>query len=57
MKIAGIVLIILQVVSLIPALATGDSIFGDGNIAWLLGRFIFGIVGVTLLIVHHVRNK
>lgn len=56
MKIAGIVLLILQVISLIPALLTGDNVFGNG-VANLLGRFIFGIVGAVLLIIAYKRNK
>jgi len=56
MKIAGIVLLILQVISFIPALLTGDNVFGNG-VANLLGRFIFGIVGAVLLIIAHKRNK
>ncbi len=57
MKIAGIVLIILQIVSFIPSLIAGDPIFGNGNIAWIFGRFIFGIVGVILLIIDYRRKN
>ena len=55
MKIAGIVLIILQVVSLIPALVSGEAVF-VGGIPNLLGRFAFGIIGVILLVIAHKRG-
>lgn len=56
MKIAGIVLIILQFISLIPSLAAGDNIFSHG-FANLLGRFLIGIVGVILLVIACKREK
>lgn len=55
MKKAGIVLIVLQLVSLIPSLISGEPIFSNG-IAWLIGRFLLGIIGVILLIVDYKRN-
>ena len=56
MKIAGIILLILQAMSIPASLIAGDPIFGNGNIAWIIGRFIFGIVGVILLVIHHKRS-
>lgn len=56
MKVAGIILIILQVASFIPALASGENIFANG-FANLIGRCLLGIVGVILLIIAHKRNK
>jgi len=56
MKIAGVLLLVLQVVSLIPSLASGDNIFENG-IPNLLGRFIFAIIGVILLIIAKKKNK
>ena len=57
MIIAGIVLLIMQGISIVGTLLAGDSLFGDGNPFWLLGRYIFGIVGVILLVVNHVRKN
>ena len=56
MKVAGIILIILQVASFIPVLASGENIFANG-FANLIGRCLLGIVGVILLIIAHKRNK
>ena len=56
MKIAGIILIILQIISLIPSIAAGDNIFSHG-FANLLGRFLIGIVGVILLVIAHKRER
>jgi len=56
MKIAGIILLIVQALSLIPALVAGDNIFSYG-FANLLGRLSFGIVGVILLIIARKRGK
>jgi len=50
MKIAGIILIIIQIGSFITTAIQGGSIFGNG-FANLLGRCIFGIVGIILLVV------
>ena len=50
MKKIGIALIILQFVSFIPTIIRGDDIFANG-FANLLGRCIFGIVGVILIVV------
>jgi len=55
-KIAGIILIILQIISLIPSIAAGDNIFSHG-FANLLGRFLIGIVGVILLVIAYKREK
>ena len=56
MKTAGIILIIIQCISLFPAIITGDNIFSYG-FANLLGRFAFGIAGVILLIVANKKKK
>lgn len=46
---AGIILIILEIISLIPSFVTGENIF-DKSFAYILGRFSLGIVGVILII-------
>ena len=50
LKIAGIVLLVLQVFSLIGSIAGGVPLY-NGSIANLIGRFLFGIVGVILLLI------
>ena len=55
MKKAGIILLILQAVSLIPAIITGD--LAGHTLSWYVGRFSFGIVGIILLIIHSARNQ
>lgn len=50
MKITGIVLIVLQLISLIPSLATGENIFQYG-FPNLFGRFALGIIGIILLVI------
>ena len=50
MEIAGIILIIIQLISFIPAIILGDNIFAYG-LANLIGRCAIGIVGVILLII------
>ena len=50
MKITGIVLIVLQLISLIPSLAMGENIFQYG-FPNLLGRFALGIIGIILLVI------
>ena len=56
MKIAGIVLLILQAVSLVPALVTGENIFENG-VANLIGRFSFAIIGIILLVIAARKKK
>lgn len=56
MRDAGIILIILQVISFIPAIVSGDNIFANGFVN-LLGRCALGIVGVILFVVANKRNK
>lgn len=56
MKKAGIILIILQIVSLIPSFIRGENLFANG-FANLLGRFIFAILGVILLVVAYNRDS
>ena len=55
MKIIGIILIILQVISFIPSIVTGDNIFSH-SLPWLIGRFLLGIVGVILLIIAYKKE-
>lgn len=56
MKKAGIVLLILQAVSLLTPLIRGDAIF-TGSFANLIGRFIFGIVGIILIAIANRRDN
>ena len=56
MKIAGFILLILQVASLIPSCVAGDNPFA-GSLPWLIGRFSLGIVGIILLIIAYSKNK
>ena len=56
MKKAGIILLIIQAISLIPAIIMGDNIFENG-IANLIGRLSFGIVGVILIILHYKKKR
>ena len=60
MKIAGIILIVIQIIAtvggIIGAVAGGTNPFAGGF--WgLLGYFAFGIIGVILLIIHHNRKN
>lgn len=56
MRIAGIILIVLQCLSFISAIMMGDNIFAYG-LANLVGRCIFGIIGAILLMIAHKREK
>jgi len=56
MKKIGIALIVLQFISLIPAIIRGDNIFANG-FANLIGRCTFGIAGVVLLIIDNKKNN
>ena len=56
MKIAGIILLVLQVVSFIPSLAAGESIFGYG-FANAFGRCLLGIVGIILIIIANRKKR
>lgn len=56
LKIAGIVLLILQVFSLIGSIASGAPLY-NGSIANLIGRFLFGIVGALLLLIYVQKSK
>ena len=56
LKIAGIVLLILQVFSLIGSVASGVPLY-NGSIANLIGRFLFGIVGGILLFISLSKSK
>ena len=56
MKIAGILLLVAQFISLIPVVITGENIFENG-IANLIGRLSFGIVGAILLIIYYKKKK
>ena len=57
MKNAGIILLICQAISMSASVLANDPLLGDGNFAWILGRYSFGIAGVVLLIIHHRKNK
>ena len=56
MKIAGIILIVLQVVVTLTSLVAGGNPFA-GGLFGTIGYFLCGIIGVILLIVYHKRNK
>lgn len=56
MQIAGIILIVLQVVGIIGALIGGRNPFSGGFFE-TLGYFLIGITGVILLIVARIRKK
>ena len=56
MKIAGIVLIVLQCVAVISSFISGKNPFNNGFL-YLIGYFLCGIVGVILLIVAHKRKN
>ena len=56
MKLTGIILIVLQIVSFVPTLVRGDNIFANG-IFNLIGRLSFGIVGIILLIIAEKRKN
>jgi len=56
MKIAGIVLIVMQVLSFVPMVITGENILAYG-IANMIGRCSIGIVGVILLLIARKRKR
>lgn len=56
MKIAGIILLVVQVLSIIGTAMAGDNIF-DYPFPNLIGRFIFGIVGIVLLVIYYKRKR
>ena len=56
MKIAGIILIILQVIAVIGSFLGGGNPFKTGFFG-LIGYFIFGIIGTILLIVYSVKKN
>ena len=56
MKLAGIILIIAQLISFIPSMVTGENPFA-GGIPYLIGRFSFLIIGVILLIIAKKKGK
>ena len=56
MKIAGIILIVLQVLAVIGSLIAGRNPFKAGLIE-LIGYFIFGIIGITLLIIYYIKKN
>lgn len=55
MKIAGIILIILQVVALISKIIQGG--FAGMSFFALIGYFLMGIIGVILLVVDYKKNQ
>ena len=56
MKIAGIVLIVLQVLAIIGTVIAGRNPFKAGLLE-LIGYFSLGIIGVTLLIIYYVKKN
>ena len=56
MKIAGIILIILQIIAVIGSFIGGRNPFTVG-IPELIGFFLIGIIGVILLIVYYVKKN
>ena len=56
MKIAGIMLIILQVLAVIGSFIGGRNPFRAGFLQ-LIGFFLLGIIGVILLIVYYVKKN
>ena len=56
MKIAGIILIILQVIAIIGSFLGGRNPFTSGFLE-MIGYLISGIIGVILLIVHHIKKN
>lgn len=60
MKIAGIIFIVLQIIAVIGGIigaANGGRNPFAGGIWELIGYFIFGIIGVILLVLHHNNKK
>ena len=55
MKVAGIILIILQVVAVISRIIQGG--FAGMSFFWLIGYFLVGIIGVILLVVDYKKNQ
>ena len=56
MKIAGIILIVLQVVAVIGSFIGGRNPF-KGGIPELIGFFLLGIIGVILLIAYYIKKN
>ena len=56
MKIAGYILLAVQVLSLIGVFTGTESLSGH-IFTWYIGRFIFGIVGIALLLIARKRAK
>ena len=56
MKIAGIIFIVLQVIAVIAALMGGRNPF-KADFFELIGYFMLGIIGVTLLIIYYVKKN
>ena len=56
LKIIGIILLVLQLLSLIGMLAGGAPLF-NGSIANLIGKFFFGIIGGILLLVYYSKSE
>lgn len=55
LKIIGIILLVLQVLSLIGMMMSG-ALF-TGSVANLIGRLIFGIAGGVCLTVYAIKRK
>lgn len=56
MKIAGIVLIVLQALVVLGSLIGGKNPFA-GGIFEIIGYFLVGIIGVILLVIGIKKNK
>lgn len=56
MKIAGIILIVLQIIGVIGAFIGGKNPF-SGNFLEIIGYFLTGIIGVILLIADYIKNN
>lgn len=56
MKVAGIILIVLQLIVTIVSIIAGDNPFNDG-ICEIIGYFLVGIIGIILLIVDYRRKE
>lgn len=52
----GVILLILLVISLIPSCVTGENLF-DNSFPYIVGRFLFGIIGVILIVRAYIKKK
>ena len=56
MKVAGIMLIVLQIVAVIGSFIGGRNPFKTGLIE-LIGFFLMGIIGIILLIAYYIKKN